>query len=260
MAVERSAASRVLQAGPLTWLLAAACSWALLLWLLALFGLGGRIGLVRAPSSMALPAALPAQADRVGPLSDYPQAAQRPLFTQDRRPRAFIAAGTDAAAVDTGGGELDFILTGTLITPTVRLAVLQPSAGGEAQRVREGSAPEGAAGWRLIEVQPRRAVFEGSGGQMTLDLRTFGTPGAPPSAVPADAAASTAAAAVAAAAAAQNAADTAANAGTDAASQQQADDIRRRIEERRAQLRQRGESTDDAAPPPSRPMSGPARR
>lgn len=255
MAVERSAASRVLQAGPLTWLLAAACGWALLLWLLALFGLGGRIGLVRAPTSLALPAALPAQADRVGPLSDYPDASQRPLFTQDRRPRTFLAAGADAAVAGAGGGELDFILTGTLITPTVRLAVLQPSAGGEAQRVREGSAPEGAAGWRLIEVQPRRAVFEGSGGQMTLDLRTFGTAGAPPSAVPAD---TNATAAAAAQNAADAAADTAENAGNDAASQQQADDIRRRIEARRAQLRQSG-GTDDSSQP-SRPMSGPARR
>lgn len=250
MAVERSTASRVLQAGPLTWLLAAACGWALLLWLLALFGLGGRVGLVRAPTSLALPAALPAQADRVGPLSDYPQAVQRPLFTQDRRPRAFLAAGADAAVAGAGGGELDFILTGTLITPTVRLAVLQPSAGGDAQRVREGSTPEGAAGWRLIEVQPRRAVFEGSGGQMTLDLRTFGTAGAPPSAVPAEANAPTAAADAAPAAAA--------SAGDDAASQQQADDIRRRIEARRAQLRQRGDADDSSQP--SRPMSGPARR
>ncbi|MBS0230461.1 MAG: hypothetical protein JSS52_04790 [Proteobacteria bacterium] len=254
MAVERSAASRVLQAGPLTWLLAAACGWALLLWLLALFGLGGRIGLVRAPTSLALPAALPAQADRVGPLSDYPQAAQRPLFTQDRRPRAFLAAGADAAVAGAGSGELDFILTGTLITPTVRLAVLQPSAGGDAQRVREGSAPEGAVGWRLVEVQPRRAVFEGSGGQMTLDLRTFGTPGAPPSAVPAEATA------VAAQNAAATAADAAEHPADDAASAQQADDIRRRIEARRAQLRQGGANADDVPPPPSRPMSGPARR
>ena len=254
MAVERSATRRILQAGPLTWLLAAACGWAVLLWLLALFGLGEHIGLVRAPSSLALPPALAVQADPVGPLSAYPEAMQRPLFTQDRRPRAFLAAGADAAVMGAGGGELDFILTGTLITPTLRLAVLQPSAGGDAQRVREGSAPEGAAGWRLVEVQPRRAVFEGSGGQMTLDLRTFGTPGAPPSAVPAEAAA----------AAAQNAADAAADAAehpaADAASAQQADDIRRRIEARRAQLRQSGANADDVPPPPSRPMSGPARR
>lgn len=249
MAVERSATRRLLQAGPMTWLLTAVCGWALLLWLAALVGMGGRIGLVKAPKSLALPAPLPAAADRIGPLSDFPQAAQRPLFTQDRHPRAFLAAGADAAVAGAGGGDLDFILTGTLITPTLRLAVLQPSAGGDAQRVREGEVPEGAAGWRLIEVQPRRAVFEGSGGQMTLDLRTFGAPGAPPSATPADAGGGAAPAPDAAAAPAAD----------DAATAAQVDDIRRRIEERRAQLRQRGEDTGDANTP-SRPMSGPARR
>ena len=254
MAVERSATRRVLQAGPLTWLLAAACGWALLLWLVALLGMGGRIGLVRAPSNMALPPPATASTDHIGPLTDYPQITQRPLFTQDRRPRAFLAAGADAAVAGAGGGDLDYLLTGTMITPQVRLAILQPSGGSDSQRVREGDVPEGAPGWRLVEVQPRRAVFEGSGGQMTLDLRTFGTPGAPPSAVPADAAAS------AAQAAADAAADAAEHPAEDAASAQQADDIRRRIEARRAQLRQRGGDSDDAAPPPSRPMSGPARR
>ena len=245
MAVERSATRRLLQAGPLTWLLAAICGWALLLWLSALFGLGGRAGLVKSPKSMALPPPLPAASERIGPLSDYPQAAQHPLFTQDRRPRAFLAAGADAAVAGAGGGDLDFILTGTLITPSLRLAVLQPSAGGDAQRVREGEVPEGAAGWRLIEVQPRRAVFEGSGGQMTLDLRTFGAPGAPPSATPAEAGSN---------AAAQP------PAGDDAATATSVEDIRRRIEERRAQLRAQGEIPADAGPPPSRPMSGPDRR
>src|SRR5690606_12485191 len=105
--------------GPLTWLLAALCGWALLLWLSALFGLGGRVGLVKSPRSLALPAPLAAASERIGPLSDYPQAARRPLFTMDRRPRAFLAAGADAAVAGAGGGDLDFVLTGTLITPSL---------------------------------------------------------------------------------------------------------------------------------------------
>ena len=66
-----------------------------------------------------------------------------------------------------------------LISPQVQLAVLQPSGGGEAQLVRVGSSPEGGPGWRLVEVQPRRAIFEGGGGQSALDLRTFGEAGGP---------------------------------------------------------------------------------
>ncbi len=244
MAFERSAARRVLQAGPLTWLLAAVCGWALLLWLAALLGMGGRIGLVKAPDAMALPQPQEAAANRVGPLTEYPQALEHPLFTQDRRPRAFLAAGADAAVLGSGGGDLDFILTGTLITPQLRLAILQPSAGGDAQRVREGDVPEGAAGWRLIEVQPRRAVFEGVSGQMTLDLRTFGADAQPTPQPVAQGAAP---------------AEPAATETPDAATDAQVDDIRRRIEERRAQLRAQGESPGDAEQP-SRPLSGPPAR
>jgi len=100
------------------------------------------------------------------------------LFTQDRRPRSFMATGPEGDNVAMSQS-LDFILTGVLISPQVQLAVLQPSGGGDAQRVRVGSSPEGGAGWRLIEVQPRRAIFEGAGGQSALDLRTFGEAGGP---------------------------------------------------------------------------------
>jgi general secretion pathway protein N len=171
---------RLDQAGPLTWLLAVAAGWAILLWIAALLGMGGQVAEAKpATDEAALPQARPVTPDRIGPLAQYAEAAARPLFTQDRRPRSFLATGPegDAAAQSQS---LDFILTGVLISPQVQLAVLQPSGGGEAQRVHVGKSPEGAAGWRLVEVQPRRAIFEGGGGQSALDLRTFGDAGAPP--------------------------------------------------------------------------------
>lgn len=177
---ERSLLQRLDQAGPLTWLLAVAAGWAILLWIAALLGMGGQVAEAKpATDEAALPQARPVTPDRIGPLAQYAEAAARPLFTQDRRPRSFLATGPegDAAAQSQS---LDFILTGVLISPQVQLAVLQPSGGGEAQRVHVGKSPEGAAGWRLVEVQPRRAIFEGGGGQSALDLRTFGDAGAPP--------------------------------------------------------------------------------
>lgn len=242
MAVERSTAARLLQAGPMTWVLAAVCGWAVLLWLAALFGLGGRIGLVKAPPMTPLPKPLPAASGRLGLLSDYPQATDRPLFTPDRRPRPFLAAGTDAAIAGAGGGDLDYVLTGTLITPTLRMAIIQPSNGGDALRVREGEVPEGAAGWRLVEVQARRAVFEGGGGQMALDLRTFGADGSG-GAKPADAPPAPR--------------DPTPEADASDA-EQQADAIRRRIEARRRELQQQGQVPEDSAGT-SRPLSGPSR-
>ena len=176
---ERSVLQRFDQAGPLTWLLAAGAGWAVLLWIAALLGMGGQVDeAVPAAAEVALPQAKPAAPDRMGPLAQYAEAASRPLFTQDRRPRSFMATGPEGDNVATSQS-LDFILTGVLISPQVQLAVLQPTGGGEAQRVRVGNSPEGGAGWRLVEVQPRRAIFEGAGGQSALDLRTFGEAGGP---------------------------------------------------------------------------------
>ena len=252
MATERGFLQLLGRAGPMTWVLAVACVWALLLWAAALLGMGGRIVAVVPVAQPPLPRPSAPVADRIGPLAQYVEAASHPLFTEDRRPRAFLASG----ASDDGAAEaqaLDFLLTGVLISPQVRLAILQPTAGGESQRVREGSAPEGAGGWRLVEVQPRRAVFEGPGGQTTLDLRTFGAAGMP--APPRGAEIHVEAAAMQAANAAADAAAGNAQAPDEA---RRIEDIRRRIEARRAQMRSQNPDANDGGAR-SRPLSGPAR-
>ena len=254
------------RAGLATWLLAAACAWAALLWLGALLGMGGRVAEAAPVTAGALPTPTAARPDRIGPLTQYASAAARPLFTQDRRPRSFLASAPEPGETGAEASRLDFVLTGVLISPQVRLAVLQPTAGGESQRVREGTAPEGAAGWRLVEVQPRRAVFEGGDGQVVLDLRSFGVPGAPaPASVPRAMAAMSgdpeaiAAAQAAAAAAAADAAAAAAAAGRpmplpqpqpptqqdDPSAEARVEAIRRRIEARRAQMQADSQQRND---------------
>ena len=180
MAGERSLVQRLERAGAKTWLLLAAATWALLLWMAALTGMGSHLRATPVLAADPLPPPTPAQPARIGPLTQYAEAASRPLFTQDRRPRSFIATnpdGGDGAAVQ--AQTLDFILTGVLISPQVQLAILQPTAGGESQRVRVGRSPEGADGWQLLSLEPRRAIFAGGGSQLTLDLRTFGDAGKP---------------------------------------------------------------------------------
>ncbi len=243
MALEQSLLQRAQRAGLTTWLLAAACAWALLLWLGAALGMGGRLAAPAAlPPGPLPPPAAPAP-DRIGPLSQYAEAAARPLFTEDRRPRAFIANAADPDAGGSGNA-FDYVLTGVLISPQARLAILQPGNGGQALRVREGAAPEGAPGWRLVELQPRQALFEGPGGQVALDLRVFGAPAPPPGMDKPEPPAAPAASDV------------------DAASgqQQRLDDLRRRIEARRAQLQQQQPSAPAAASAgPARPLSGPGK-
>jgi len=195
----------------------------------------------------ALPQPAPATPDRIGPLIRYAEAAARPLFTQDRRPRGFVASVPEGEGEAAQSASLDFILTGVLISPQVRLAIVQPSGGGEAQRVREGSTPEGANGWRLLEVQPRRVIFEGSSGQVTLDLRAFGGSGPAPTAV----ARNTADAAGAAPPPPPPPPPPAAESSPPQSEAARIETIRRRIEARRAQLRAGASGDTNGTPPPS---------
>jgi len=150
-------------------LLAAIAAWALCLAVLAVLGLGGRVGLH--PADGALTPALPvvtldAVGSRLGPASDYLEVGNRPLFGRDRRPAPMTADSGDAAA------PLDVNLTSVLITPGLKLAIVQNTADGASRRVRLGDVLEGTA-WRLVQLEPRRAVFDGPEGQRELALRVF---------------------------------------------------------------------------------------
>lgn len=171
--------------GPRTWLLAALAGWALLVWVLALFGMGGQIRpLADDPSLVNALPKLPQQTpERLGPLAQYSEIAARPLLSQNRRPQPFFIQGQE-------GGEqpqtFDFVLTSVLITPRLQMAILQPTQGGEGVRLKIGDAPESAQGWRVAEIHPRSVVIEGPDGPRTLELRVFdGLSGQPPSASPA---------------------------------------------------------------------------
>ena len=155
----------------LTWLLGGAALWALAVWVLGLSGLGGRID--RLPPDPALVQGLPAVAqpdeERLAPLAEYSEFAERPLFMPDRRPQPFFLDPADGDA-PTG---FDFVLTSVLLVPGLEIAILQPAGGGESVRLKVGEAPEAAPGWQLASVTPRGAVFAGPEGQRSLELRVF---------------------------------------------------------------------------------------
>jgi general secretion pathway protein N len=175
---------------PRTWLLAALAGWAVLAWLLALGGMGGRVApLADDPSLLQpLPPVRASTPQRLGPLAQYGEIAARPLFTDDRRPKPFSLRADEGEAANT----FDYILTSVLLTPALKLAILQPSAeaqagaaaqgeaGGGPIRVKLGESAEQASSWRLVALEPRSAVFAGPEGERTLELRAFdGTGGAP---------------------------------------------------------------------------------
>ena len=175
---------RLDDAGPRTWLLATVAGWAVFAWLLAVFGMGRHAQALEADPGLLrpLPNARPPAAQRLGPMSQYAVIAQRPLFSQDRQPKAFFLQGDGAG--DSQQTAFDYVLTSVLITPNLKMAILQPADGSESVRVKLGEVPESHPAWRLTSLDARSAVFEGPEGRREMALRVFdGQGGQPPTAV-----------------------------------------------------------------------------
>jgi general secretion pathway protein N len=228
---------------PFTWIIAAFAAWALGLLLLAVLGLGGRVG--PHPPNPALAPPIPAlhlsaSAQRLGAPGDYLAVADRPLFLPDRRPAPVVAVSSEQQAPFEG------VLTSVLLTGELKMAIFSENNGQLSRRVRLGETIPGSA-WRVAQLEPRRVVLDGPGGQRVLDLRVFDgrggqaptplsakppepsapkppaeSPGHPPSLL-------------------QQGAQANAEAQRAAAEQAQIDAIRARIEARRAQLREQQE-------------------
>ncbi len=165
----------------------------------------------------------------------------RPIFFDDRRLPARESA-EDVAAEEPPGDEtapaLDAALTGIIVTPEAKLAIVRFKNERQARIMREGSSLDGElAAWRVAEVTPRGIQFTAADGQETaLELETHTTSLSAPAAArrpPRPAAA------------APNAAPNAGPAAAPASGGGQAslaDEVRRRIAERRAQLRAQREA------------------
>jgi general secretion pathway protein N len=171
---------------PRTLLIGAFAGWAVVAWVLALAGMGGRLpegrgGAITGNPLPTLPKA--AASPSLGPYAQYGEISARPLFATDRRPHAFSLVAPNAAGSD-APTDFDLVLTSVLITPQARLAIVQKPDGSEAWRVRVGEAPDSQPDWHLVELRPRSAVFEGPGGRKELALRVFDGTGGPASGTP----------------------------------------------------------------------------
>ncbi|HEX5960832.1 MAG TPA: hypothetical protein VFY97_06255 [Rhodanobacteraceae bacterium] len=104
----------------------------------------------------------------VSPLTDYAEVWQRPLFSPTRTPEA--VGGSEEAA----SGNLE--LTGVIMLPGLRMAILHDKTNARDYRVVEGRpSREGPA---LVELHPRSAVVEVSGSRLQLRLIPGPAPGA----------------------------------------------------------------------------------
>lgn len=95
------------------------------------------------------------------PLQQFSMVWQKPLFNPDRKPMAHAAAG--------GSNLGDLELTGIIITPAMRMALLHDKHANTEIRLREGATlPDGSV--TLVEVHQRSAVFDSSAGRTELKL------------------------------------------------------------------------------------------
>jgi len=103
----------------------------------------------------------------VPPLQNYAVVWERPLFSPDRKPS--LAGGN--ANADAG----DLELTGVIVEPGLRMALLREKSSGRTLRVREGESA-GDSGVTLIEVKPRSAVVDAGGSRSELALKVGPAP------------------------------------------------------------------------------------
>lgn len=161
-------------------LLAVVALWALIFSIAALAGLGGRYGVhpddpSRVPPLPALD--LSRARSLLQPVETYADIGERPLFNPDRRPLPpEDATGTDSAPDEVAPppSPLDIAVTSIIMTPQVKIAIVTDNRSGKSQSLKVGDTLEGEqAGWRLTELEPRKAVFAGPGGSSAVDLRVF---------------------------------------------------------------------------------------
>ena len=143
---------RLDDAGPRTWLLATAAGWALLAWVLALAGMGGRIAPLPDDPGLVRPLP-PLRARRREPA--WPAGAVRrdrhaAAVRGDRRPKPFFAAGRGRRRRQRS---VRLRADQRADHPQAcRLAILQPPDGSQSLRVKLGDAPESHPAWRLSAV------------------------------------------------------------------------------------------------------------
>ncbi len=164
---------------------------------------------------------------------------ERPLFFENRRlpPTAQLADSGDEEdeieeVVIEVAGDLKAKLAGVVITPEVRLAMIADAAAQKTLLLREGMALEGdQAAWRIEEIRPRHVTFVADGGrraslELTVETRALAAGQAPPPRTPAEP---------------RQGEVRDAQTEPDEEARARAEEVRRRVAERRAQLRAEAE-------------------
>lgn len=129
------------------------------------------------------------------PDSEFAEVRQRPIFNEDRKPTPIVDTVKENTAPPV---PLNITLTGVVLTPEIRLAMVRDNAKNEAVSLRVGMPlPGEQQGWVLTEIHARKVVFKNPQ-EETSEVELEVAPGltVPPSPRPPAPAAATAAAPV----------------------------------------------------------------
>ncbi len=180
-------------------------------------------------------------------LDRYTAITDRPVFFSDRRLPVveMVAVDEEEAPPDLSGedgtvDDLRAVVAGIIITPDVRLAMVRDQAANKTVMLREGMSLDGdQAAWRLDLIEPRRVQFvsvDGRESELELKVNTAGL-SAGASTPPARSAAQQRAEARLA----EGQPEAATTEGGDMDARARAEEVRRRVAERRAELRAEAE-------------------
>lgn len=126
------------------------------------------------PPGNATPSSLETRRFELPPKSEYAQVTARPLFNEDRRPEQLDETEQpdgEIAAAEEASSELPPVsLTGVIITPEQRIAMLQHNQNREYVTLKVGEPLEG---WTLDEVEHRRIVFSAGGRKEVVELEVY---------------------------------------------------------------------------------------
>ena len=105
--------------------------------------------------------------------NEFAATQQRPLFNEDRKPSPDEPDDTDAKPPPPSV-PLNVALTGVVLTPELRLAMVQDKLKNNAVALKEGMPmPGDQGGWTLTKINNRSAIFrEASGEEIEVELTT----------------------------------------------------------------------------------------
>lgn len=163
--------------------LAGACGVMALAGVLAWMGAGRGYGWL--PETEAPPVTgvgrIDTEAVVMAPDSEFAEVRQRPIFNEDRKPTPIVPETPVEVAVAV---PLNITLTGIVMTPDFKLAMVRDNAKNEAVSLRIGMPlPGEQQGWTLTEIRARSVVFK-NGQEETSEVELEVAPGltVPPSA------------------------------------------------------------------------------